>query len=363
VKVVIAGGGTAGHVNPAIALGRALAGHETTFVGTTTGAEAALVPAVGFPLEPIDVRGFDRARPLSIFSTGARAVGAFAAARKILKRIRPAVVVGMGGYVALPVCLAARTMRIPVVLHEQNIVFGLTNRICKRFARRVAVSFEETLTDAGPEGVNTGNPVVPEIAAMDVEAARKAGLDRFELDPSRRTVLVFGGSQGARRINEAAVKLHRLWEGKDDRQIVHITGASRATQVVDEEGSSGGPLIFRSVGFVDRMAEAYAVADLAVARGGATTVAELGAVGLPAVIVPYPHHRDRQQELHGRALERAGAAVVVPDDQASGERLAEVVDPLLSEPEKLSAMKKAARKVGRPDAAERLARVVEEAAA
>jgi UDP-N-acetylglucosamine--N-acetylmuramyl-(pentapeptide) pyrophosphoryl-undecaprenol N-acetylglucosamine transferase len=363
MKVVIAGGGTAGHVNPAIALAKALNGHETTFIGTLSGAEAALAPAAGFPLEPIDVRGFDRARPLSLPTAGARALGAIAAARKILKRISPAVVVGMGGYVALPVCLAARSMRVPVVLHEQNIVFGLTNRICKRFAKRVAVSFEETLALAGSRGVNTGNPVVPEIASMDIDRERKSGLERFDLDEARRTLLVFGGSQGARRINEAAIGLVRIWADKKDRQVVHISGASEATQVEGEAGTSAGSLVFRSVGFVDRMAEAYAVADLALCRGGATTVAELGAVGLPALVVPYPFHRDRQQELHGKALERVGAAIVVVDSEATPEHLADAIDPLFSDAAKLEAMRKAAEAFGRPDAADRLASVVEEAAA
>ncbi len=363
MKVVIAGGGTAGHVNPAVALAKALSRHETVFIGTLSGAEAALAPAAGFPLEPIDVRGFDRSRPLSLLTAGARAIGAVAAARRILKRIRPAVVVGMGGYVALPVCFAARSLRMPVVLHEQNIVFGLTNRICKRFAKRVAVSFEETLAEAGSAGVNTGNPVVPEIADMDVEQERKSGMERFELDDSRLTLLVFGGSQGALRINEATIELARLWAGKQDRQVVHISGASEAAQVEGDRGAPDGALIFRSVGFVDRMAEAYAVADLALCRGGATTVAELGAVGLPAVIVPYPFHRDRQQELHGKSLERVGAAVVVFDSDATAERLAAVMEPLFSDPAGLETMKTSAEEFGRPDAADRLARVVEEAAA
>lgn len=363
MRVVIAGGGTAGHVNPAIALGRALDDHETTFIGTLTGAEAALVPAAGFPLEPIEVRGFDRAKPWSIVIAGAKAVGAIERARRILKRLRPSVVVGMGGYVALPVCLAARRLRIPVVVHEQNIVFGLTNRICKRFAKRVAVSFEETLSEAGENGVNTGNPVVPDIAEMDVESKRAAGLKRFELDEGRKTLLVFGGSQGARRINEAGVALRRLWRDESDRQIVHITGASEATQVEDAGEDVEGSLIFRPVGFVDEMAEAYAVADVALCRGGATTVAELGAVGLPAVIVPYPHHRDRQQELHGRSLEKAGAALVLLDPDATGERAAEILEPLFSSEASLGSMRKAAEAFGRPDAAQRLARLIEEAAA
>lgn len=362
MRIVIAGGGTAGHVNPAIALGQALSDHDVTFVGTLKGAEGALVPAAGFPLEPIEIRGFDRARPLGAVAVGFKAMRAVTAARRILKRIRPAVVVGMGGYVALPVCMAARWLSIPVVLHEQNVVFGLTNRICRRFARSVAVSFEDSMHEAGAKGVNTGNPVVAEIAAMDRDEARKKGIERWDLDPGRRTLLVFGGSQGARRINEAAAGLVRLWAPERDRQVLHITGASEATQVDAPETGSGDPLIFRSVGFVDHMSEAYAIADVALCRGGATTVAELGAVGIPAVIVPYPHHRDRQQEKHGRALERAGAAVVVDDADATAERLAEVIGELFSDAHRLNAMRESAESFGRPDAAQRLADVVLEAA-
>jgi UDP-N-acetylglucosamine--N-acetylmuramyl-(pentapeptide) pyrophosphoryl-undecaprenol N-acetylglucosamine transferase len=157
--------------------------------------------------------------------------------------------------------------------------------------------------------------------------------------------------------------LRRLWRDESDRQIVHITGASEATQVEDTDEDVEGSLIFRPVGFVDEMAEAYAVADVALCRGGATTVAELGAVGLPAVIVPYPHHRDRQQELHGRSLEKAGAALVLLDPDATGERVAETLEPLFSNDASLGSMRKAAEAFGRPDAAQRLARVIEEAAA
>lgn len=361
MKVVIAGGGTAGHVNPAIALGRALEGSDITFIGTQKGAEARLVPAAGFSFETIKVRGFDRSRPLSLFAVGVKAIGAVRAARRILKQVAPDVVVGMGGYVALPVVVAARMRGIPIVIHEQNSVFGLTNRISKRVAQRVAVSFDETLADAGKRAVKTGNPVLPELAHMDHAQERKAAIDRFDLDADRKTLLVFGGSQGARRINQAVVGLVSLWAEKPDRQILHITGSSTAAQ--SEAPDPSGDLLYRRVGFVERMQEPYAVADLALVRGGATTVAELGAVGLPALVVPYPYHRDKQQERHGRALESVGAARVILDEETTAERVAAEAEKIMGDDALLADMRRAARSAGNPDAAAALAAVVKEAAA
>jgi UDP-N-acetylglucosamine--N-acetylmuramyl-(pentapeptide) pyrophosphoryl-undecaprenol N-acetylglucosamine transferase len=182
-------------------------------------------------------------------------------------------------------------------------------------------------------------------------------MDRFRLDPARKTVLVFGGSQGATTINEAARGIVDLWADRDDVQVVHVTGLRNPPVEVAASG-----LLYRSVSFVDDMVEAYAIADVALCRGGATTVAELGVIGLPSVIVPYPHHRDRQQELHGRVLERAGAAVVVEDAEATPERVAAALDGLLHDADRLSRMSAAARSWGRPHAATAVAEVVEAAA-
>lgn len=364
MKVVIAGGGTAGHVNPAIALASAFEEAEVTFVGTTEGAEATLVPGAGFPFETVDVRGFDRARPASLVTTGVRAVKAAGDARRCLRRLSPDVVVGMGGYVSLPVCLAARAGRTPVVLHEQNIVLGLANRVCKPIAKRIAVSFEETLGAAGPRGVLVGNPVGSDIAGIDREADRKRGHESFDLDPRRKTVLVFGGSQGAQRVNQAAIGLTSMWANRDDLQVLHIAGRIESGSFLEQarQRLGSGVLIYRVVGYVERMVEAYAVADVALCRGGATTVAELGVVGLPSVIVPYPYHRDRQQERHGRVLERAGAAVVLADDETTSDRVAAELGRLLDDESMLAEMRKGALRTGRPDAARRLARVVTEVA-
>lgn len=358
MNVVIAGGGTAGHVNPALALAAALAPERVTFVGTEAGIEAKMVPAAGFEMDRIEIVGFDRSRPTSFPSVGFKAAGAIFSARRILGKRAASVVVGMGGYVSLPVALAARSRGIPLVLHEQNIVLGLAHRVSKPFAQVVTVSFEETLKEAGPRGAHVGNPVLPSIARLDRERARREGLARFGLDADRRTVIVFGGSLGARTLNEAAPALASRWRDRTDIQILHIAG--RASQPVPDAEQEGP--VYRRITYTDAMDEAYAVADLAICRGGATTIAELLAVGLPAIIVPYPYHRDRQQERHATLLEDAGAAVRVSDGDASTEVLAGTCERLLSG-DTLARMSKAAKALGRPDAAERLAEVVRKAAA
>jgi UDP-N-acetylglucosamine--N-acetylmuramyl-(pentapeptide) pyrophosphoryl-undecaprenol N-acetylglucosamine transferase len=356
MRVVIAGGGTAGHVNPALALAHALDGHEVSFIGTASGLEARMVPEHGFPFEQIEVSGFDRAKPYALPAVALKAADAIRKSRGLLARLEPDVVVGMGGYVSLPVALGARSRRTPVVLHEQNIVLGLANRVCKRFARAVAVSFEETLEQTGPHGVHTGNPISSDLAAFDKDAARTRGYDTLGLDPARKTIIVFGGSLGARTLNSAATEMAEAWASRTDVQIFHIAGRR-----AEAPSAASETPVYRRVEYVDDMALAYAIADLAICRGGATTVAELCAVGLPSIIVPYPHHRDRQQERHGRVLESAGAAVVVADADADGRHLCPLADTLLSD-ERLEMMTMAARSLGRPDAASRLAEVVTGAA-
>ena len=362
MRVVIAGGGTAGHVNPAVALAEALAGDEVSFIGTARGAEARIVPAAGFPLDEIEVAGFDRSKPWTFPRTAGRAAGAVMSARSLIRAKQPQVVVGMGGYVSLPAALGAASLRLPVVLHEQNIVFGLAHRVSKPFARKVAVSFEETLAAAGARGVYVGNPVARRFVEFSRDQKRAQALQRFDLRADRRTLLVFGGSQGAQRVNRAAAGLAEQWRERDDLQILHITGSAAFDEVRSAATVSDGQLIYRVVEFVEDMTEAYAVADLALCRGGASTWAEITVVGLPAIIVPYPYHRDRQQEKHGRVAERHGAAVVLDDATTTAASIAEIAAPLLADHAKLEAMAERARNLGRPDAALRLADVVRQAA-
>jgi UDP-N-acetylglucosamine--N-acetylmuramyl-(pentapeptide) pyrophosphoryl-undecaprenol N-acetylglucosamine transferase len=360
VRVVIAAGGTAGHVNPALALAEALHEHDVSFIGTQAGFESELVAAAGLGFDAIEVRGFDRSRPAALLGVGWTAARAVASARAILKAKSPQVVVGMGGYVSLPVALAARTLRIPVVVHEQNIVLGLANRAAKRWAGAVAVSFEETLAEVGSRGVYVGDPVSAQLVDADVPAERAKGYERWGLDPARRTLIAFGGSLGALRLNDATAGLVTEWSGRADRQVVHILGRRGSGGRVP--AGDAGDLVFRQVDFVDRMVEAYAVADLALCRGGATTIAELEVMKLPSIIVPYPHHRDRQQERQARVLARAGAAVVLADADTTPRRVAAEADALLEDGSQLEAMGAAAGSLARPDAANALAKVVVESA-
>jgi UDP-N-acetylglucosamine--N-acetylmuramyl-(pentapeptide) pyrophosphoryl-undecaprenol N-acetylglucosamine transferase len=362
MRVVIAGGGTAGHVQPAVALARALGSEEVSYVGTATGAEARLIPKAQLAFSTIDISGFDRARPLSLLSLGPRAARATMQARSVLHERMPDVVVGMGGYVSLPVCVAARSRGTSIVLHEQNAVLGLANRVCKPLAARVAVSWLETLPSSGRRGVFTGNPVLPEIAHLDRNARRAEALARFDLKPGRRTLLVFGGSQGARTINRAAVGLSERWKGRTDRQVLHIAGPGEF-EVFQARVASGGELVYRIMDLLSEMMDAYSVADLVLCRGGATTVAELTATGLPAIIVPYPFHRDRQQERHAHVLASAGAAVMLPDAETTTRSVGDIADSLFDSEETLGEMARASLGLGHPDAAEHLAAVVREAAA
>jgi UDP-N-acetylglucosamine--N-acetylmuramyl-(pentapeptide) pyrophosphoryl-undecaprenol N-acetylglucosamine transferase len=360
MKVLIAGGGTAGHVFPALALARALAaeGDEVSFAGTPTGQEATLVPAAGFPFVAVEARPFVRA-------VSARALKAPFVALRSVNRCRPLVerhdvIVGMGGYVSVPVALAALRSRRPLVLHEQNAVPGLANRLLARPARTVALSFAEAarMLPSRARTVVTGNPVREEILAVATERDRlgKEAIEELELETDRRTVVVFGGSQGAVHVNRSVVDaVSRL--SRDDVQLVLLTGRVHADAVRAWIGLSPAVPV-RVIPFLERMDLAYAVADLVVARAGATTVAELAVSGVPSILIPYPYATGRHQEANARALQRAGGASVLSDDAVDGTVLAERIGSLLDDPQTLREMGERARTWSRPEAASALARAV-----
>jgi UDP-N-acetylglucosamine--N-acetylmuramyl-(pentapeptide) pyrophosphoryl-undecaprenol N-acetylglucosamine transferase len=359
VRAVIGTGGTAGHVFPAVATAvrlRDRLGADVVFVGRAEGQESKLVPAAGFRLVTVEALPFRRA--LSIATLRAP-VMALRAARQSRSVVRGAdVVLGMGGFVSVPVSLAARRERVPLVLHEQNAVPGLANRLAARWARAVGLSFIE----AGrrlPRRVRcvvTGNPVREAILRVerDREALAAEAVREFGLEQDRRTVAIFGGSQGALRLNRAAVELSRIMADRSDVQLLVVTGP-RHHDAVRSRLPSSGSLLVRTEPFVSRMELVYAVAELAVARAGATTVAELTACGVPAVLVPYPYATGRHQEANARAVERAGGATVLLDDTASGEALAERIGALLADRAGLEAMARGSARFGRPDAADALA--------
>ncbi len=341
LRVVIAGGGTGGHVIPAIALGGFV-----RFIGTADRIEARLVPEAGFGIDFIEARPLTGGGALRAIRGALSASGAIARSIGLLGRMAPDVVLGVGGYVAGPAVLAGRLRGLPIAVLEQNATVGLANRLLARFVDRAFVTYESTAGEF-PTGKAqlTGNPVRSSIVALSERPRRQGDAGRFEL-------LVMGGSQGARTIDQRVPPALALTGLQRRLRVLHQCGGDRREEVERAYAAQG--IEARVVPFIDDTASALAAADLVIARAGATTVAELTVMGLPAVLLPYPHHSDRQQEKNAAPMREAGAAVVL-DERASGiPELAEAVGGLLADPERLARAAKAARDLGRPDAAQRI---------
>lgn len=350
LSVIIAGGGTGGHLYPGIAVARELqrvAGARVTFAGTEAGIEARVVPREGFELDVI------RSAGLKGKSIAARLRGAWlvpvglADAMAILRRRQPDVVIGVGGYSSGPVVLAAVLRGIPTLVMEQNAMPGFTNRTLARFVRRAAVTWPETARYFGEKAFVSGNPVRAEFLHQ-MEGTNAAAEHDGGTTPAR--VLIFGGSQGAHAINVAMVaaapELVRRLPGL---QVVHQTGAADRDMV--DEGYRRAGLEARVEPFLYAMDREMTAADLVVCRAGATTLAELAAAGKPAVLVPLPTAADDHQRKNAEATARAGAAVAIEQASLSGERLASEIARLLGDAGLRERMSAAARALARPDAA------------
>ncbi len=358
---VIAGGGTAGHVHPGLAVARALVerGHDAAsilYVGSKRGIERELVPKAGFDLVTLSGAGiprrisFDSLRALLTLARGV--LDGFA----LLGRERPSVVLSLGGFAAVPCAVAARFRRIPVVIHEQNAVPGAANRLISRWAKAAAVSYEGTNL---PRAVVTGNPVRPEV--LGVDRATMAGSARADLgvDDDQLFVLITGGSLGALRINRAAIEAARRWSDRSDIVIHHVVGARDWELLAADRGALEGTLDYRAVEYEAHMEHIFAAADLVVSRSGASITAELAAVGLPAILVPLPGAPGDHQTANASALVRAGGATMVRDADLDGDCLSLAVDGLAADSGRLAAMSAAARSVGRHDAADKVAELME----
>ncbi|MGI8686518.1 MAG: undecaprenyldiphospho-muramoylpentapeptide beta-N-acetylglucosaminyltransferase [Acidimicrobiales bacterium] len=360
---LVAGGGTAGHVLPAVAIARALVARGRPpaamhFVGSSRGQEARLVPEAGFAVTLLPGRGIARRPTPDNVGAVIGLVRAVGKAFVLTARARPAVVVSVGGYASVPCAAAAVTLRVPLVLHEQNAVPGLANRLAGRFARACAVSFEGTPL---PRAVVTGNPVRPEVLAVDrTPAGRTRARAALGLPAEAVVVGVFGGSLGARRINDATFGLVEAWATRSGVAVRHAVGARDwATVSTRLPAVPDGGLVYDPVEYEQQMPLLYAAADVVLSRAGGSTVAELAAAGVPAVLVPLPGAPNDHQTANAMALVRAGAAVLVPDAELTPERLAAELDPLLADPDRLAAMADAGRRIARPDAADRVADLVE----
>jgi UDP-N-acetylglucosamine--N-acetylmuramyl-(pentapeptide) pyrophosphoryl-undecaprenol N-acetylglucosamine transferase len=349
--IVIAAGGTAGHVVPALAVADALRadGARVVFVGGER-AERTMVPAAGYELRPIAVEGMSRSNPLKAARALGKAVLAVRTARAILREVRPDAVLGAGGYVAGPVGLAAVAGRVPMVLAEADSHLGLTNRLLARWARRVCLAFPIAGRD-GERYLVTGRAVPP--PATDRPAARR----RFGMGNEERCVLVFGGSLGARRINDAAVEAL----GGAPFRVLHACG-SRDYAALRERLGPHPPANYDLREYITPFGDAILASDLCVARAGGS-IFEVAAHGRAAILVPYPHASGDHQSSNARWMEQAGAAIVVPDAELDAARLTREVNALLGDPARLEAMGRASAALARPDAAQRIADEVLAAAA
>ncbi|HEY2664705.1 MAG TPA: undecaprenyldiphospho-muramoylpentapeptide beta-N-acetylglucosaminyltransferase [Candidatus Binataceae bacterium] len=350
MRVIVAGGGTGGHLFPAIAVGdeimRQRPEAEVLFVGTSAGMEAKWFLSRSYKYELFDVHGVrghglaERAIAIREFALALWLSGS------LLRRFRPNLVIAAGGYASTPVGAAAIVSRIPLVLLEQNARPGLSNRLLWRFAKKICVAFPEFAAGFSPaKVVVTGNPI------------------RFRIEPGRShspadpiQILVLGGSSGAHRLNLGVVNAFRKWENTVIKlRVTHQTGEADRDAVqtaYDEYGVGAGVSPF-----IENVAQAMSCADLIVARSGGNTVSEVALAGKPAIFVPYPFHRDQQQLHNARVLERAGAARIVLDDAQLGDNLLGAIETLVSDRRQLTEMGLAARTVARPEAAERVAQV------
>lgn len=358
MNVLLAGGGSAGHVSPLLALADRLVADDPATqllaLGTASGIEARLVPARGYELHEIPRVPLPRHPSVTALRLPTDLRTAVRAARAGIDRVGADVVVGFGGYVAAPAYLAAHRAGVPIVVHEQNSRPGFANRLGARLTRWVAVSFPDTPLR---HAVRTGLPLRPEITGLDRTLMRPSARASFGLDPGRQTLLVFGGSLGAQRLNEVVPQI-----AKDlvDRgvQVLHVCGTGKSVKV--EAAPAGGP-VYVVQEYVDRMELAYAAADVVVGRAGANTVSEITALGLPAVFVPLPIGNG-EQRLNAAPVVAAGGGLLVEDASFDASWLRAQLLPLLADPTRCEQMGRAAAGFGRLDADHELAAMVRKAA-
>lgn len=360
MKVVLTGGGTGGHIYPALAVGGALREIEpsvaVTYVGTSGGLEAELVKGHGMDFRVVSSRGIMGKSPLKAVGGALTAARGLLEATALMRRIRPDVVLGTGGYVSGPVVLAAAVLGIPRAIQEQNAVPGFTNRALGRVANRVFLAFEDAAKwFPASKVVVAGNPVRREI----LTATREDSIRRTGIDPAKRTLLILGGSRGARSIVDAGVRIAERGLGSDV-QVVFVTGKAyyeAAREALEARGigvvGAGNTIL---IPYLYDVEAALACADLILSRAGGMTVAEAAAAGVPSVLVPSPNVANNHQEWNARALAREGAAVIEREGPGFEERVYETVSGLFSDEARLESMRSAALKVGRPDAATTIAR-------
>ncbi len=360
---VITGGGTSGHVLPALAIADGLVaqGHrpdEIVYIGAKRGIETRLVPPTPYPHHFLDVVGLQRRLALSNLAFPFKLLRAIVAASSLLRRLRPAVVVSVGGYASFPATFAARLRRIPIVVVSYDRIPGLATRVSARFATACAVAFEGS---ALRRARFTGAPVRRDLIVLDRGRERGAARSVLQLPDDRFVVAVFGGSLGSKVLNEAVAGMVELLVDRVDIAVWHVVGDRFLAGAANERSGQQG-IMYTVIGYEDHMVQVYAAADLMITRAGASTIAELATVGMPAVIVPWAGSADDHQSDNARILGSVEAAVVVPESELSARVLADLVVGYIGDPSALSALAAAAFAAGEAHRSGRLTTLIENTA-
>lgn len=360
MKIVVSGGGTGGHIYPALALIREIQKEtkdaQFLYIGTLNGLESKIVPRENIPFQSIHITGFKRKVSFENVKTVFRFLKGVKDSKRILKEFKPDIVIGTGGYVCGPVVYAASKLHIPTIIHEQNSVPGLTNKFLSRYVNKIAICFDEA-KEYFPENkiAFTGNPRATEVIGKDgIRGRLSAGLST-----TAPAVLIFGGSRGARPINDAVVKsLSDLAE--KPYQILYITGDVHFEDVKKEIELVGNPKNVVIKPFIHNMPEVLAGIDLVVSRAGATTLAEITSLGIPSILVPSPYVTNNHQEKNARSLSDHGAAELLLEKDLNNKSLIHHIDRIMLNKENLKEMKIKAKRMGVPDSASRLYQLMEE---
>ncbi len=358
MRVLFAGGGTGGHINPALSIADYLKkrddSFEALFIGTKRGLETKLVPNAGYDIKYIDIQGFDRKNLFKNFSVAVKLLKANKDCVKIIKDFKPDVIVCTGGYASGPACIASKKCGIPSFIHEQNVYPGLTVKGAERYVDYVAVSFAETVNHMKDKSkcVVVGNPVREEILNADKTVARQ----RLGISDEEKFVLIFGGSLGAAKINDAVIAAKELLDTKNIK-ILFGTGERNYRAVCDAMGEI--PKNMTVTPYINNMAEVMAAADLAVTRSGAITVSELACLKKPAILIPSPNVVRNHQEQNAKEFEDLNAAVMLKESELSGESLAKTILEIASDDKKLSEMSKNMEKLAKSDALSEIKRLID----
>lgn len=360
MKVLVSGGGTGGHIYPALALIRTIKKEnpqaEFLYVGTENGLEANIVGKENIAFKSIVITGFKRSISLENFKTIYRFLKGVSDCKKIVKEFKPDVVIGTGGYVCGPVLFAAAKLRVPTIIHEQNSVPGLTNKFLSKYVDKIAICFEQ-VKEFFPEEkvVYTGNPRATEV----VQVENKGSLTQFDLQDGVPTALIVGGSRGARAINETVLQSLPLLAEKQ-YQILYVTGEVHYDQVLKELQSIGVSSNVKIVPFIHNMQEILPIVDVVVGRAGATSIAEINALGLPSILIPSPYVTNNHQEKNARVLVEHGASILIKESELTSKQLIESLDTVLLNEQKREKMKIASKQLGMPNASQVLFTVMGE---